>query len=367
MSNSNFNDGYPQTEMEASPESNHHASHVHDSPGTHQISCTNCRKRKIKCSRVEPCGPCQRAGVECVFRARAPRSHNKGKDPKSREAELLLRLSRLEGLVSKIDPAAIREARGGSDEPSPTAHGANYAASSPVSEVPKASIGPDRMDGMFSAFVKKQEHWTRHVNSDFWNNLSGEIIGLRQLLEEPMDYRDEEDDFNEFTSPKHTPPFFLFGESDPHNIDNEVPYPSRQHRAILFQHYFANIDPIYKILHRPTAEKFLTNDRELVDDADGRYKFISLEAVTFAMYYATVSTLSPNQCMQYFQEHKDALLERYRRATEVAILRGEFMNSMNIVFLHAFLIYIVRISNFSLFSMLAISFLPSRSSVLSYI
>lgn len=124
-----------------------------------------------------------------------------------------------------------------------------------------------------------------------------------------------------------------------------MPYPSIPHRATLFRYYFENVDPVFKILHRPTAEKFLTNADDLVDPSTNRYKFISLEAVTFSMYFVAVASLSPAQCMEHFRENRTALLVRYRFGTEVALLRGDFLNSTNVVFLHAFLLYIVRISN----------------------
>lgn len=333
-------------DMDLSPESGSHTSpHAHDAVGSHHISCTNCRKRKIKCNRIEPCGPCTRAGVECVFRARAPRSQNKGKDPKSREAELLLRLSRLEGLVSKIDPAAIREARGKSDELlDPPFVSLGFEDESPepagVHSNRSSFVDPEEQ---FSDFVKAQEHWTRHVNSDFWNNLSGEIQGLRQLLEEPTNDREDEYHVTPITPPKHAPPYFLFSESSPYNLEDEIPYPNDEHREILHDFFFANVDPVCKIINRYTAEKFLNNAQELMDDSGRRYKFVALEAVTFAMYFTAVGSVSPEKCLQYFGEDRDVLLRRYRLGAEVALLKGDFLNSMNIIFLLAFVVYIVRI------------------------
>lgn len=206
--------------MEPSPHSTHsHTSHSQDTPGTHQISCVNCRKRKIKCNRVEPCGPCERVGVECIFRARAPRSQRRGgKDSQSRETELLLRLSRLEGLVSKIDPAAIRDARRGNDDnlsSPPVQQDISFSENALVAEVSTKEAEIDHRDDdpltadQFSQFVQQQEHWSRHTNSSFWKNLSEEINGLREILEEPLEDRDDEDDLAPLSSPKHSPPYFI--------------------------------------------------------------------------------------------------------------------------------------------------------------
>lgn len=62
------------------------------------------------------------------------------------------------------------------------------------------------------------------------------------------------------------------------------------------------------------------------------------------MYFTAVASLTPDQCTQHFDESKDALVERYRRGTEMALLHGDFFNSKNVVFLHSFVVYIVRTS-----------------------
>ncbi len=75
--------------------------------GFNPRSCNTCRRRKVKCDKVEAgCGNCAKSHTECVFPGpgRAPRRPKTGavKGATEREAELLKRLRRLEGVVEEL-------------------------------------------------------------------------------------------------------------------------------------------------------------------------------------------------------------------------------------------------------------------------
>lgn len=91
-------------------------------PRQRPISCTLCRVRKLRCSRVFPCSNCTSRGVVCQHEG-APHDNVVASQPKSAAlpkdlsaSELLSRLERLESLVasqakpqtqSQIQPPAI--------------------------------------------------------------------------------------------------------------------------------------------------------------------------------------------------------------------------------------------------------------------
>jgi len=73
--------------------------------GLNARSCVTCRRRKVKCDKCVPCSNCTKAHTECIFPApgRAPRRPREGAKPVSeREALLLKRLRRLEGVVEEL-------------------------------------------------------------------------------------------------------------------------------------------------------------------------------------------------------------------------------------------------------------------------
>jgi hypothetical protein len=201
-----------------------------------------------------------------------------------------------------------------------------------------------RQDEKYAAFIKLQETGRPYLSGEFWANLCGEVDGLRHLLEHSLEDEDDLDDSaSNSTDAKHSSPHFIFNEPG-NSFEFEPPYPSDAHRAILFQFYFANVDPVCKILHKPTLISHLAGARDLINESTGRFKFKSIEAITFAIYFAAVTTMSPEECLNYFSEEKDLLVMGYKRSTETALTQADFMNSMEIVTLQALTLYMVTIS-----------------------
>ena len=89
-----------------SPQSPEEGKGSHPTPhGLNARSCVTCRKRKVKCNKQIPCSNCTKQQIQCVFPApgRAPRRPRQGgKAVTDREAELLKRLRRLEGVVEEL-------------------------------------------------------------------------------------------------------------------------------------------------------------------------------------------------------------------------------------------------------------------------
>jgi hypothetical protein len=306
------------------------------------LSCTSCRQRKIKCERVHPCDQCLKSGIECVFptrRVRAPRAHL-DVAAESRDAELLSRIKRLEDMLAKKADTV------------PLAPASRSAGESPILLPPMPSsgeVGEPRpsvtLDENYVAFAKQQASSSRHLDNEFWTSLSNEFDGLRQLIEGDAD---EEYEFDEsashsveekYSSPCSLPSF-IFPDSNSLGSLDIVP-PSPAHSTVLVQFYFANVDPVCKILHRPTAIAYFSNFEALIDPLTNQFKFNSFAAVAFASYFAAVASMAPEECLAQLSESKDVLVARYRRNTEVALVRADFLNSLEIITLQALTIYIV--------------------------
>lgn len=79
-------------------------------------NCLNCRRRKVRCDRHQPCAPCLRRNLQCLFpnSGRLPhrnRISDHAKPPTRKRVELLTRLRRLEAMVgdlgSQIEYASV--------------------------------------------------------------------------------------------------------------------------------------------------------------------------------------------------------------------------------------------------------------------
>ena len=259
----------------------------------------------------------------------------------ARDAELLRRIKRLEEmLANKVDRGpALPDGGTPRSNPNPTL----ITPLLSTGVVGGGGIQTDvTVDDHYASFVKLQSSSSRHLNSEFWSSLSNEFDGLRQLIEEPFV---EEDDFDEPTSPSietaDSSAKFILQDPDIFVDSKEIVYPSDADKAILFQFYFTNVDPVCKILHRPTVNTYFSNLERILNPVTGRFKFRSLEAVTFAAYFAAVTTMSPQECLTCLGEQKHILSARYKRCTEVALVQADFLNTLEIATLQAFTIYIV--------------------------
>ncbi|MCJ1371050.1 hypothetical protein MMC20_002265 [Loxospora ochrophaea] len=310
------------------------------------LSCVSCRQRKIKCNKVYPCSPCQKAGRKCVStnrRVRAPQRTQRALE--SRDAELLRRIRRLESLVCKQDAAnnEINNSAGASQS------GLLNASPGPMSSLmdPFEEQAAARLDEQYTSFVtKKQSSGSGRLTGDFSKTLGNEFDDLRQLLEQPVGSEGDESDGSTPDPPEKketSPQFILQGPTG--IVDLEALYPSDSQRSTLFDVYFANVDPLCKIMHRPTALTLLSNPQDLFIASTRRLKFSSFEAVTFSMYYAAVTSMTSQACRTQLNEDKITLLARYKRGTEMALSEADYLNSTELVTLQALTIYIMTISS----------------------
>ena len=95
---------------------------------------------------------------------------------------------------------------------------------------------------------------------------------------------------------------------------------------------------MFKVLHMPTLRRYVADASTHVDDIQNSK---STEALLFAIYYAAVTTMTPGDCKNHLQEDKEALLDRYRSATEVAFANANILLSSDMITLQALVIFLV--------------------------
>ncbi|MCJ1432574.1 hypothetical protein MMC27_001931 [Xylographa pallens] len=113
-------------------------------------------------------------------------------------------------------------------------------------------------------------------------------------------------------------------------------HPQPMHILFLWQTYLENVNPLTKILHRPTMQKQII---EASDDLDHVSK--ALEALMFAIYALAVSSMTEEECQRTIGEAKLTLLDRYTFATHQALLRAKFLKTSDIVVLQAFVLFLL--------------------------
>lgn len=301
------------------------------------LSCASCRQRKVKCDKAQPlCTPCVRVGIECVY----PSRKSTRRAPRPRQNELLERINRLESIVGKADPSRLRELDRDSQSQGAGLHslGAEGDALMASKDCQSPQFDGEQVDASDTA--------ARYLSSEFWNNLCDEVVGIKQALDEPTDQEEFSDEADEDSNESYElalsqvtvdhPSGFLFGNPSYHE-GRESSHPQRDMILRLWAIYLRNVDPLIKILHRPT----LTNELQLFANSSSRSLSASQHARLFSIYFAAVSTLSEQECLKQLGRSKKDLASNYRLNTERALAAADYLGQPTLISLQAFTIYVV--------------------------
>ncbi|KAK7559752.1 fungal-specific transcription factor domain-containing protein, partial [Phyllosticta citricarpa] len=317
------------------------------------LSCHNCRARKVRCDKERPCGNCQRSKSECVFPLQRAARRKQGR----RHEELLRRLDHLESLVDGLGGEVAITARQSTKQESEDSEEAHDEASEAATEkgtewmtgvvkplllAPRGEHHGPREDG---AYPVMKGDGGRYLGEDFWTSLSGEVEGLRELLNEPTS-DDEEDASTHFSSPpiggdhyerRLMNSLFLFS-GDMETTDLRWLHPPGPHIEALSNIYWDRVDVIFKVLHRPTISPLL---KSAAADSLAIPKGGGEEALMFAVYFAAVTTLSPTECLEILGRDKPTIVGQTRHCLEIALSNADFLNSTDMQVLQAFVLYLV--------------------------
>ena len=307
------------------------------------LNCTSCRNRKVKCNKATPCDQCLESGIECIYPTRRVRPTRAQRDAlKARDKELLGRIRHLESLLASNTDAVPTASS------TRTPHTSlESSLDSPFSSAGVHSTSAETgvpVDDHYAAFIERQRRSSYHLNGTFWSSLSDGFEGLRQLIENPVDDEDDPDEGNSTSTDTTYSSTDLVLQESNQFIDTEISHPPSAHSVVLWQFFFKNVDPVCKILHRPTVNAYFSNLKALFEPSTRRFKFKSLEAVTFAAYFAAVTSMSSEDCLDYFGEEQDILSARYKRYTEKVLVQADFLNNLEIPTLQGLTLYIVSAS-----------------------
>jgi hypothetical protein len=104
----------------------------------------------------------------------------------------------------------------------------------------------------------------------------------------------------------------------------------------LCQVYLQNVDPIMKILHRPTLTRWM-----MYDSSPNPNPNKSVRALEFAVCYAAAMTMTDAQCQEAFQKSKANVSTVYRKLCEDAIEMAGLVTTRDMTVLQAFVLYLV--------------------------
>lgn len=258
-----------------------------------RLSCERCVKRKAKCDKLSPCSNCTKAHVACipVERQRLPRGRHRPRQTQTQVAP-----------ESRDDP-------GRSD---------------------------DRALTTTSNVATYQDLVTPSYDDD---KPSQPGAGSHTGKQDPSGPSKHE--------PRPTPTFLAYSTlssraniPSPASFVTTLEYSGAAHiHSRLCAAYNDNVDPIFKILHKPSITAHLTHGHLYLGHA---VNDPNVQALDYAVFFAAVNTLGEDECMSMFGVAKSRAVEGYRAASEAALGHADFVLNHNLILLQAFVIHLVR-------------------------
>ncbi|KAI8965127.1 hypothetical protein F5Y11DRAFT_313929 [Daldinia sp. FL1419] len=275
-----------------------------------QLSCELCRKRKVKCDKSNPCSNCVKADVVCIpiHRKRLPRgrhTHPRSLTTLNTGDELMSRIRNLEALASNIS-----ELKDTSSKP---------GLSTPASP----DVGADTEND---------------VGWQFWAQIADEVEGLRDIVGGASD---DEDSVWSTPNSSFTSNLKAIGVGS----SNYGSTPTINVRLLrdpivisqLCEVFLRQVDPIIKILHRPSLSKFMqSGQRYLGYDAN----HLSTTCLSSAVCFSAVASMTEEQCQKMFNMGKTTVMSQFRAACEAALESSELLTTGDATVLQAFVLYL---------------------------
>ena len=157
--------------------------------------------------------------------------------------------------------------------------------------------------------------------SPFWASVNDEVEEIREMLDD-QEFDSDSDapapPSDALTEPNHQS--FIMGYSSS-EVDLKALHPLPSQIPFYWQTFLENVQPLVKILHTPTMNKVI---KEVQNNLDSLSK--STEALMFAIYFATITSMNANEVgFELFLN--GSLLLTHFRFIQILVLQKRFCSS----------------------------------------
>ncbi|KAH6876714.1 fungal-specific transcription factor domain-containing protein [Thelonectria olida] len=309
-------------------------------------SCVTCRRRKVKCDKAVPCANCVRHGVACVF----PPPGRSRRKPRPRAAERILNRGLGGRAISDLTTAFVAKER-----PDTSQADDHFRLDATIlgkeQWIERWWYLGERLPKRLYRFDTKPGTRALHFEEEAACEFTSRLAELYQLLRRADGYipgDSSEEISTELNAPYFDPvePFpqelptslndhaFIVGCNSPDSsLSSQHPSPSQI--PFFWQTFVENVNPLIKIFHIPTLGKLIRGIQRRI-----RSLSPAEEALIFAIYFAAISSMAPDEVRELLGRDKATLLTQYRHGTEAALARAEFMTSADLMTLQAFVLFI---------------------------
>ncbi|KPM41037.1 hypothetical protein AK830_g5548 [Neonectria ditissima] len=185
------------------------------------------------------------------------------------------------------------------------------------------------------------------VAPEFWNFLSEEIHGLREVLENPNDEQEdahhaslEPEPGNQHADVESAAGAMIFQSGQLHGCGIKANYPSLDTQTKLLELYRYRVESLHKLFHWPTTLSII--EAALADSA-GPPSPVSTQALEFAIYFMALCSVSDNEAEAMGLGNRQDLARLYQATTEALLARSHLLTKPDVPTLQAFVIYLTAL------------------------
>ncbi|KAF2849385.1 hypothetical protein T440DRAFT_135906 [Plenodomus tracheiphilus IPT5] len=324
-------------------------------------SCLECRRRKLKCDKQQPCTNCTKLSRQCVFIAQGLDPEAQARLAAVKEKMGILERSLEEDVARKaqLNAAPTRAPRRSSTFDLLPGQDESYSDQEEDEDtkdlIPTTMATEDAAyyddedddndDVVDLGFAMGKVRITERIGGLVRPKFSEEVA--QSLKELPnVQNSSREPLFNQNPTTWMAPNrdyvapsssfFFASGLEKtllPHHL------PSKSLADKLVAHYWVAVHIIAKCLHKPTFErhyeKFWTNVNAGIEPRN------SFQAVLFAVMLSAVVSMPEDKVSAEFHIDKQSLVDNFREGTEAALSRANFLRTTKLETIQAFVMYLI--------------------------
>ncbi|KAF2660651.1 hypothetical protein K491DRAFT_711554 [Lophiostoma macrostomum CBS 122681] len=319
-------------------------------------SCLECRRRKLKCDKQNPCVNCTRFNRDCLFITPALDPEGQAKLAEVKEKMGMLERTLEEDVArrgsnkSPLGPGLFEtptlpglhdESPSDQEDDDETKDLVSHPLATEDAAYYEDEGNDDIIDlGIQMGKIRVTERIGGFVRPRFSEELAQALkeIPKRQLDINPFAEQSPETwmaPSREYVAPSSS---FLFAPGV-HRSTLMTYLPSKILVDKLIEHYWRAVHVVARILHRPSFERLY--ERFWNDINSGIEPRNSFQAVVFAALLSSVISMSEEKVLTEFGVAKDGLVENFKQASEAALSRANFLRTTRLETLQAFVMYMI--------------------------
>lgn len=171
---------------------------------------------------------------------------------------------------------------------------------------------------------------SRFVDNNLWTSVSEEFSQPRDAIANDSSDESDEDSLGDDSGD------IILGLTPSSHTGVTHLHPPKEALFKLWDVFLVNVNPMTKIIHRPTLEKQLLKATENFDAIPR-----GLECLMFAIYTCAVGSSSEDDCEKMFDESRESLFKRYRTGCRRALARAKFLGTGDLMVCQSFVLYVV--------------------------